>query len=482
MKYLLALLIIITFLYSEDIATKYWNSLSTHVSVGVPLVDDESLIGGRIQVKASYDGGKTFTDLGEQFIIEKGDLDDIKTLSISAEIFENMSGFGEGKKVQFIAQLWDRAGNTITGLVSDSILVIDQVLPNLLSLEINSSNTFDSSLAMPGDTIVFQMNTNEPIASPLFIINDEVYDGSVGLDKSWMLVYPADEADDGNINFSINYFDLAGNPGATVTEKDNENSIIKDGTLPELDSIRLFTSNPYDSLLSIKGDTVFLSFYSTELIRDINIYLNSNQGILKKDDSLFYVFYHVFTESDSEGVIPISIEYKDMAGNIGETMDETTDDSEVKYDMTPPEEFRIEMFGSLQGEITTNPDAEENVNEKKTKKKKNSLDIISITILTIICFTVLSVWISWYRIYVKVGEAGWKALVPLFSIIVFTKIAGKPIWWFIIYLIFPLGHILYSLQIGKMFGKNLIFSIGLIVLPLIFYPLLAFGKSQYISK
>ena len=188
MKYLLVLIIISRIIFSQEITPRHWNSLSTHVKVGVPLVDDASLIGGRLQVKASYDGGSSFSDLGEKFIIEKGDLDDIKQVSIPAEIFENMPEFEEGKKVQFIAQLWDRAGNTITGLVSDSILVIDQVLPNLVTLEVNSSNEFDSNLAMPGDTIVFKITTNEPIASPIFIINEESYDGSVGLDKSWMLV------------------------------------------------------------------------------------------------------------------------------------------------------------------------------------------------------------------------------------------------------------------------------------------------------
>ncbi len=482
MKYLLVLIIISRIIFSQEITPRHWNSLSTHVKVGVPLVDDASLIGGRLQVKASYDGGSSFSDLGEKFIIEKGDLDGIKQVSIPAEIFENMPEFEEGKKVQFIAQLWDRAGNTITGLVSDSILVIDQVLPNLVTLEVNSSNEFDSNLAMPGDTIVFKITTNEPIASPIFIINEESYDGSVGLDKSWMLVYPADEADDGELYFEINYFDLAGNPGATITEKDNEISIIKDGTVPELDSIGLFTSNPYDSLLAIKGDTVFLSFKSTEIIRDIEIYLNSNQALLKMDDSLIYLFYHEFTESDSEGIIPISIEYKDLAGNIGEVVDETTDDSEVTYDMTPPSEFRVEMVGSLQESEIKDSNLEGKDIQDKSKKKKKGLSLILITTLSILGFTIFVVWVSWYKIYVKLGESGWKALIPLFNIFIFTKLVDKPVWWFIIYLIFPVGHILYGLQIGKLFGKNLIFIIGLIILPLVFYPIIAFGKAEQVSK
>jgi hypothetical protein len=54
----------------------------------------------------------------------------------------------------------------------------------------------------------------------------------------------------------------------------------------------------------------------------------------------------------------------------------------------------------------------------------------------------------------------------------------KPIWWFAIYLILPVGYIFASLQISKVFGKKIIFAIGLIFIPFVFYPILAFGKSQ----
>ena len=128
----------------QEIVPRYWNSLSTHVTIGVPLVDDESLIGGRIQVRVNFDNGGTFIDLGQTHIIEKRDIDDIKQVSIPAEEFENMVGFQEDAKVQFIAQLWDRAGNSVTGPVSDSILTIDETIPELVKLEITSSNELDT--------------------------------------------------------------------------------------------------------------------------------------------------------------------------------------------------------------------------------------------------------------------------------------------------------------------------------------------------
>ena len=50
-----------------------------------------------------------------------------------------MIGFQEGVKAKFIAQVWDRAGNSITSSVSDSMVIVDQLLPELISLEITSS-------------------------------------------------------------------------------------------------------------------------------------------------------------------------------------------------------------------------------------------------------------------------------------------------------------------------------------------------------
>lgn len=471
--------LLLSFVISQEIVPRYWNSLSTHVTVGVPLVDDESLIGGRIQVRVNFDEGNTFTDLGQIHVIQKGDIDDVKQVSIPAKAFENMPGFQENAKVQFIAQLWDRAGNSVTGPVSDSILTIDETIPEIVKLEITSSNELDAKRSMPGDSITFQVNTIESINAPLFTINEEKYDGAVGVDKSWMLVYPADEADDGIIEFEMIYTDLAGNPGVSVTSATDGLPIIKDGTPPELDEIVVFTSNSFDSSLAIKDDTVFINFKSSESIRDIKILLNLNEAILKNEDNLFFTFYHIFTESDSQGVIPILLDYRDLAGNVGETIDETSDDSEVTLDMSPPADFTIGLVGSLQGELIQEESKELGESGKKTKKKKNKLGLIPLILIAYFGLTFLIVWISWFKIFSKAGQAGWKAFIPLFNFFIFTKVVEKPVWWIAIYLVLPIGYLLSAVQIAKLFGKNTIFSIGLIILPIFFFPLLAFGKSKY---
>ena len=99
-------------------------------------------------------------------------------------------------------------------------------------------------------------------------------------------------------------------------------------------------------------------------------------------------------------------------------------------------------------------------------------------ILTTLNMSQLLIIISWWKIFSKANQAGWKVLVPFLNFIVVTKILNKPIWWMVIYLILPVGHILVSLQMAKLFGKKIVFAVGMILVPFVFYPLLAFSKAQ----
>lgn len=479
MKNLLLITFLFSFIIAQDGSALYWNSLATDVTVGVPLVDDPTLVGGRIQVRVSFNGGKSYNDMGEVFEIEKGDIDDLKSVSIAAEVFESMPGFSEGGKAQFIAKVWDRAGNSIEGTVSDSVLSIDETVPTLVSLKNISSNE-KKNLAMPGDSIIFDLITSEPIKKPAFEINGESYnDGAVGVEKSWKLIYSADEAEDGPIAFEITYMDLAGNPGLPITVASDSLVITMDGTLPEIIKINLSSSNNYDNSWAVKGDSVFLTFTSSEPLRDIVVKVNTVETKVLKEKELQFVFYHVFTESDSEGVVPLDLNYKDLAGNLGEVIDETTDDSEVTFDMTPPDPFKVETVGSLQGKLKNKKKKGKNNKEKSKSNNGEKLGLVPIILLSFLVLTILLVRVSRFIIFGKAGQAGWKALIPFFNLFVFTKIVNKPVWWTIIYLLFPIGFILSSLQISKLFDKKIVYSIGLILLPIVFYPLLAFGKSSY---
>jgi hypothetical protein len=40
-----------------------------------------------------------------------------------------------------------------------------------------------------------------------------------------------------------------------------------------------------------------------------------------------------------------------------------------------------------------------------------------------------------WRVFTKAGKPGWAALIPIYNLIVLLQIAGKPAWWFLLFLI-----------------------------------------------
>lgn len=98
--------------------------------------------------------------------------------------------------------------------------------------------------------------------------------------------------------------------------------------------------------------------------------------------------------------------------------------------------------------------------------------------VAIILLMIASLW----KLFAKAGKPGWASIVPIYNIIVMLEIVGKPTWWIILYLI-PFVNIvvaiIVNIQLAKVFGKDTGYAIGLILLPFVFFPMLAFGNAQY---
>lgn len=107
---------------------------------------------------------------------------------------------------------------------------------------------------------------------------------------------------------------------------------------------------------------------------------------------------------------------------------------------------------------------------------------MGIGMMLVWCAVLLILIISMWKIFTKAGKPGWAAIVPIYNIIVLLEIVCKPIWWFILLLI-PLVNIIVLIivliELAKRFGKGVGFAIGMLILPFIFYPMLAFGDSKY---
>ena len=109
--------------------------------------------------------------------------------------------------------------------------------------------------------------------------------------------------------------------------------------------------------------------------------------------------------------------------------------------------------------------------------------------------------IAYWKLFKKANEAGWKAIIPIYNIIVLYKIIGITPWiivgLFIIslvggfvaspvvesicILIYGVITIYQSYMLSKSFGKGIGYTLGLIFLSPIFTLMLAFGSAKYVG-
>jgi hypothetical protein len=96
-------------------------------------------------------------------------------------------------------------------------------------------------------------------------------------------------------------------------------------------------------------------------------------------------------------------------------------------------------------------------------------------------FVILMIAALW-KVFTKAGQPGWAAIIPIVNTYFLCKVAGRPGWWVILMLI-PLVNfiiwIILCIDVAKSFGKGAGFGIGLLLLPIIFFPVLGFGSAQY---
>lgn len=98
--------------------------------------------------------------------------------------------------------------------------------------------------------------------------------------------------------------------------------------------------------------------------------------------------------------------------------------------------------------------------------------------LAFVIVTIAAVW----KVFTKAGQPGWAVLIPIYNAYILLKVAGKPGWWLLL-LFIPIVSIVVGIMVvvsvAANFGKGIGFAVGLILLPMIFYPILAFGNAEY---
>ncbi len=92
--------------------------------------------------------------------------------------------------------------------------------------------------------------------------------------------------------------------------------------------------------------------------------------------------------------------------------------------------------------------------------------------------------ISLWKTFEKAGKPGWAAIIPFYNTYIMIEIVGKPTIW-MLWCLLPCVNLVFSVWltnlVSKSFGKSEGFTVGILFLPFIFWPILGFGDAKYIG-
>jgi len=105
-----------------------------------------------------------------------------------------------------------------------------------------------------------------------------------------------------------------------------------------------------------------------------------------------------------------------------------------------------------------------------------------ITAFVIIAITFL---LAVMMVFEKGRESGFAILIPVYNVYLLTRITEKP-WWWTILLLIPILNIYFGIRVmhslSVSFNKGWSTTLGLVLLPVVFFPLLAFNRNNYIGE
>lgn len=107
---------------------------------------------------------------------------------------------------------------------------------------------------------------------------------------------------------------------------------------------------------------------------------------------------------------------------------------------------------------------------------------IAIVVVTLALSLVMIV--AMWRLFTKAGQPGWHAIVPFLNTYTLVKVAGRPGWWFFLYLVPCVNYVVAFIvlyDLAKAFGRSSGFGVGTALLSPIFIPILAFGSSEHVA-
>ena len=256
----------------------------------------------------------------------------------------------DGSAVTFdisFSDLATNAGTSVTSTTDSSVVTVYQTAPDTTDPELNivsiESNNSDTSRATLGNTVTLSFTSSEPIGTPTVTINTvtaTVAPAVAGSTTSWSATKAITAADnDGAVEFTIDFTDLATNGGTQVTSITTGSSVTVDQTAPELTAVSIESNNTNDTTLATDGNTITLSFTSDEPILPPTVTINGDTvtATVLGGDTTTWSAETTIASTDADGVVAFSITYSDLASNDGGiATSPTAGNSDVTVDNTAP--------------------------------------------------------------------------------------------------------------------------------------------------
>ena len=198
--------------------------------------------------------------------------------------------------------------------LNSSNLTIDRTNPTISNLTIYSNNAHNTSLATLGDTLNITITANENLSSAEIMLLNSTYAMNItGQIANASVIVNASHAD-GQVEFNITTFDLAGN-SLTVTQTNlNSQNLTIDHTNPTLSNLTIYSNNAHNTSLATLGDILTITIDVSEQIYNATLQILGTEMDMTESNNTAYANITVLQNSPN-GLVAFNITAYDGAGN-----------------------------------------------------------------------------------------------------------------------------------------------------------------------
>ena len=260
----------------------------------------------------------------------------------SVNVYSNST---EGE-VLFNITAFDLAGNNLTvnqTNLTSSNLTIDHTNPTLSNLTIYSNN-HNTSLATLGNTLNITITANENLSiANITLLNSTYAMNITGMIANASVTVNASHAD-GQVEFNITAFDLAGNIFTANQTELNSSNVIIDHSIPSVQTLNV-TSNNSNSSLARAGDLITITLQVSEQIENSTLQILNTDIDMSVNDNTASANVTVL-ENSQNGPVEFTITAYDKTGNVFDVTQDGITGNNVVIDTVNPSLANLTIYSN----------------------------------------------------------------------------------------------------------------------------------------